>query len=190
LVSELDTPWIRDYGPLQTYEVTTGPLWLDFTYGWDRPLDDKMPRSLSRVLKARIETPSFDLDGGAVVSNGDGLCAITRTSLIDAGFVDLALEEPELFLASLGCRATAVLPTIPEESTGHADVITQFLDKGMAMVAWLDPSSNAGISAALDESAEYLATAAELGGYHLDIVRIPIAVAGETFYSYVNATRL
>jgi agmatine/peptidylarginine deiminase len=188
--SKLDSPWVRDYGPLQTYEVEGGPLWLDFGYAPDRPLDDKVPASLSTLLNARLEAPSLVLDGGAVISNGGGLCAISRTNLIDAGLTDPANDEIEVFLAGLGCRATTVLPTIPEESTGHADVVAQFLTPNLAMVAWLDPADNADISEALDQSADHLATAAALGGVPLQIMRIPIATSGETFYSYVNATRL
>ena len=190
LSSRLDSPWVRDYGPLQTYEVEVGPLWLDFGYAPDRPLDDKVPASLSTLLNARLEAPSLPLDGGAVISNGGGLCAISRTNLIDAGLNDPASEAIETFLAGLGCRATAILPTIPEESTGHADVVAQFLSPTLAMVAWLDPADNADISDALDRSAEHLASAAALGDFPLQIMRIPIATSGETFYSYVNATRL
>lgn len=185
-----DSPWVRDYGPLQTYELEVGPVWLDFAYGWDRPLDDAMPAALSKLLRARLEAPSFALDGGAVVSNGEGLCAITRTSLIDAGFGEFELDGLETFLASLGCRATAILPTIPQESTGHADVIAQFLAPNLAMVAWTDPETDRELSQAFDQSADALATAAELGEYSLQVVRIPITASGETFYSYVNAARL
>ncbi len=188
--SKIDTPWVRDYGPLQTYEVEAGPLWLDFKYALDRPRDDQVPGSLSALLQARLEVPSVALDGGAVIGNGTGLCAITRTSLIDAGMVDPDDGSMEVFLSSLGCRATAVLPSVPRESTGHADVVAQFLSEDLVMVAWLDPKDNREISEALDEAANHLASAADLGGYYLQVVRIPIAATGETFYSYVNATRL
>lgn len=190
LTNALDSPWVRDYGPLQTYEFSAGPLWLDFNYAWDRPLDDKVPGALSHLFNARVEAPSFELDGGAVVSNGNGLCAVTRTSMIDAGFTDPVADDLETFLASLGCHSTAILPTIPDESTGHADVVAQFLTPDLAMVAWLDPTENAAISLALDQSAETIETAAELGDYPLQIVRIPIRTSGDTFFSYVNSTRL
>jgi agmatine/peptidylarginine deiminase len=124
------------------------------------------------------------------VSNGSGLCAITRTSLIDADLPGPNADTLELFLASLGCHATAVLPGIPEETTGHADVVVQFLAANLAMVAWVDPEEAGELSRDLDQAAEHLATAAELGDYELQIVRIPIVVVGETFYSYVNLARL
>src|SRR6187399_73963 len=98
LARDLDSPWVRDYGPLQTYELDSGPLWLDFSYAWDRPMDDRFPSALSNQLHARVEHPTFELDGGAVISNGGGLCALTRTSLIDAGFTEPDSPERELFL--------------------------------------------------------------------------------------------
>jgi len=190
LARNLDSPWVRDYGPLQTYELDSGPLWLDFNYAWDRPVDDRFPSTLSNQLHARLEHPIFELDGGAVISNGGGLCALTRTSLIDAGFTEPDSPERELFLAGLGCHATAILPVVPGEPTGHADVLAQFLAPDLVMVAWLDPSSNAEVSQALDVAAKHLQTAAELADYPLQIVRIPIQRSGDIFFSYVNATRL
>ncbi|HEU5073945.1 MAG TPA: agmatine deiminase family protein [Polyangiaceae bacterium] len=185
-----DSPWVRDYGPLQTYELTSGPLWLDFGYAWNRPQDDRLPSVLSSRMHARVENPGFDLDGGAVISNGQGLCALTRTSLLDAGFADPDSEELEVFLGSLGCHATAILPAIPGEPTGHVDVIAQFLATDLAMVAWLDPNENGELGRALDAVAEHLLTTATLADYPLEIVRIPLQTSGETFFSYVNATRL
>lgn len=190
LARDLDSPWVRDYGPLQTYEVDTGPLWLDFSYAWDRPVDDRFPSALSTRLHARVEHPTFELDGGAVISNGGGLCALTRTSLIDAGFTEPDSAERELFLADLGCHATAILPVIPNEPTGHADVVAQFLAPDLVMVAWLDPEANADVSRALDVAAKHLQSAAELADYPLLVVRVPIQRSGDTFFSYVNATRL
>jgi len=94
------------------------------------------------------------------------------------------------FLASLGCSTTAVLPTIPRETTGHADVVAQFLAADLAIVAWVDPDEEPELAPALDESADHLATAAELAGYDMSVLRVPIATSNEVFYSYVNATRL
>lgn len=190
LTGDFDSPWVRDYGPLQTYELAAGPLWLDFGYAWNRPEDDRVPSMLSSRFEARVESPGFELDGGAVISNGQGLCALTLTSLIDAGFPEGESDELEVFLASLGCHATTILPLIPGEPTGHADVVAQFLANDLVMVAWLDPDTNGELSRALDAVADRLQTTAELADYPLEVTRIPIHASGETFFSYVNATRL
>lgn len=187
---DFDSPWVRDYGPLQTYELTSGPLWLDFGYAWNRPQDDRLPSVLSSRMHVRVENPGIDLDGGAVISNGQGFCALTRTSLLDAGFAEPGSGELEMFLGSLGCHATAILPAIPGEPTGHVDVVAQFLATDLAMVAWLDPSANGELAGALDAVAQHLISTAELAEYPLEIVRIPLQTSGETFFSYVNATRL
>ncbi len=190
LTGDFDSPWVRDYGPLQTHELAAGPLWLDFGYTWHRPQDDQLPSVLSSRLQARLENPGFDLDGGAVISNGQGLCALTRTSLLDAGFANPASDELEVFLAGLGCHATAVLPAVPGEPTGHVDVVAQFLATDLAMVARMDPSTDPDLARALDGVADHLAATAEVADYPLQIVRVPLGTSGDTFFSYVNATRL
>ena len=190
LTGDFDSPWVRDYGPLQTYELAAGPLWLDFGYVSNRPEDDRAPDVLAAHLHSRVENAGFELDGGAVISNGQGLCALTRASLFEAGFADPAADGFEVFLGSLGCHATTILPEIPGEPTGHADVVAQFLASDLAMVAWLDPGTNTELSLALDRVAEDLETTAQQAGYPLQIVRIPIQTSGDTFFSYVNATRL
>lgn len=190
LTGDFDSPWVRDHGPLQTYELAEGPLWLGFGYAWHRAPGDLLPQVLSSRLKARLESPGVDLDGGAVISNGQGLCALTRASLLDAGFADPSSGELEAFVAELGCHATAVVPTVPGEPTGHVDVVAQFLSADLAMVAELNPDTDNEVARALDAVATSLEATARLSDYPLEIVRVPIHMNGDTFFSYVNVTRL
>lgn len=192
--TRIDSPWVRDYGPFQTYDFAEGVIWLDYGYGWDRPKDDVVPETLSELVpefeRAPLQPENIALDGGAVISNGKGLCAITEVSLTDAGISEVDTPAVQTFMRTLGCPTLAVLPEIPDETTGHADVIAQFLSPTVVAVASTDPRADVQLAEALDEAAARLAEAAELNGQTLDIVRVPIEVEGEAFYSYVNATRL
>ena len=52
---DVDTPWIRDYGPLQLEHDSGEITWLDTRYARDRPVDDQMPEWLSAAeTKVRI----------------------------------------------------------------------------------------------------------------------------------------
>ncbi len=190
LRTALDSPWIRDYGPIETYDDVFGAVWLDYDYTWSRPADDRLPRWLARVLRTRLEASTFVLDGGAIISNGQGLCALTTTSLADSGLTLERDAELARFLAGLGCAVTAVLPQVPGERTGHADMIGQFLSPEHVMVAELDARIHPETAARLDETAEQLLAAAGMANQPLEVSRVPIAVDGNRFYSYVNATRL
>lgn len=190
LRTALDSPWVRDYGPIETYDDTFGAVWLDHDYTWSRPADDRLPRWLARVLHTPVEASAFVLDGGAVISNGQGLCALTATSLADSGLAFDRDAELASFLASLGCSVTAVLPQVPGERTGHADMIGQFLSPEHVMVAELDARTHPLPAARLDEAAEQLLAAAAMANQPLEVSRVPVAMEGTRFYSYVNATRL
>ena len=190
LRTALDSPWIRDYGPIETYDEKFGAVWLDYDYSWTRPADDRLPRWLARVLHTPVEASHFVLDGGAVISNGQGLCALTVTSLRDSGLTLERDAELASFLASLGCAVTAVLPQVPGERTGHADMLGQFLSPEHLMLAELDARTHPVPAARLDQAAQQLLAAASMANQPLEVTRVPIAMEGTRFYSYVNATRL
>jgi agmatine/peptidylarginine deiminase len=192
--TRLDSPWVRDYGPQQTYDLADGLVCLDYGYGYDRPEDDAVPQTLAALLpdfqQALLFPENVTLDGGAVISNGKGFCAITEISLTDAGVSEEDSYALQGFMRTLGCPTLAILPELPDETTGHVDVIAQFLSPTVAVVASVDPRADIQMAIALDEATERLAEAAELRGERLSIVRLPMEVDGEAFYSYVNSTRL
>ncbi len=190
LATKLDSPWVRDYGPLQLHDREADLLWIDFDYTWNRPSDDRVPRWLSRVMHARIEASNFAFDGGAVISNGEGLCAVSSPNLLEIGLSPDDRAELVSFLSTLGCETTAILPKIPGEGTGHADMIGQFVSATHVLVAAVDPEQDPEVSRRLDEAAESLLTAASLAGRPLAITRVPIPIGPGKFYSYVNLTKL
>lgn len=185
-----DTPWIRDYGPLQLKTAGNNVRWIDFEYGGDRPLDDSVPREIADQMGFTIEKSEYYLDGGAIISNGHGLCAITETSLEEASVDRNDVPEFEAFRGVLGCDALAVIPSLTGESTGHADIIAQFLSPDIAAVAIIDNDKYPDLSAELDQAAESLLSAAHEAGQSLRVVRLPMYVDHEDFYSYINGTRL
>jgi agmatine deiminase len=185
-----DTPWIRDYGPIQIKSSESTVHWLDFEYSPERPNDDSVPRKLAEHVGIPIEYGKYDLDGGAIISNGQGLCAITDKNL-DEAYVDLTRpEELGAFRQLLGCDALAILPALTGESTGHADIIAQFLSQDAVAVSIVDQEVSYENAAELDRAVDALVSAAHSIGQRIRIIRLPMHVEGENYYSYVNGTRL
>jgi agmatine deiminase len=184
-----DTPWIRDYGPIQLKTWGNAAYWLDFYYATERPNDDSVPQQLAEYMDVQVQHENYYLEGGAIVSNGKGICAITEKSLNEALDDQTSSEELALFKKLLGCRSLAILPVLTGEITGHADVIAQFLSHDIVAVAVVDQELSE-IQAELEKAVDSLMTAADAIGQKLRIVRVPIHVEDEYFYSYVNGTRL
>ncbi|MGD8862968.1 MAG: agmatine deiminase family protein [Myxococcales bacterium] len=184
-----DTPWIRDYGPLQVFDGDH-PVWVDFAYASDRTLDDALPENLASRHESLLDLQTTYLEGGAVVSNGRGLCAMSEMSLLETGVASGDADQLERFAAHMGCAALAVVPALPDEQTGHADVTIQFLDVDRVAVAWMSPDERPLQSELLDQTEQLLREAADLLGQPLEVVRVPMSSHGDVFYSYLNGTRV
>ena len=189
---KFDTPWIRDYGPLQRMDGPERVTWLDFDYGPDRMLDDDVPTGLVNRFSVPFERSVFSFDGGAVVSNGAGLCAITERSLDEAGVTADDDDAVESLLETLGCEVVAAMPDLPNEPTGHADMMVQFVARDRAMAIELDPTDHPDEAFLVDAAVQTLKMAATMAGMKLKITRVPAAYDDRdgSLFSYVNGTRL
>jgi agmatine/peptidylarginine deiminase len=185
----LDTPWIRDYGPLEV-QRPRGIAWLDMVYSpEDRPLDDAVPTLLGEVFATPHESEHFQLDGGGIISNGEGLCGITEATLSGVDLDTADPEQVETFLQTIGCRTLARLPELPSESTGHVDMLAQFLSPSRVALAVPTEDSPRELREALERARHALIQAASVHGQPLSFVDLPLAKEGDHFYSYVNGLR-
>lgn len=186
----VDSPWVRDYGPLQLRNPDGGTQWLDATYSGSRPLDDVVPVRLGNLMDAWVSPLEFGLDGGALVSNGRGLCATTveylETESVEA--TDDAFLRP--LAAKLGCRGLALLPALEDEPTAHVDPFVQFLGPDLAAVAMFDPETHPEDYDRTELAAAALVRAASRLGQTLRLVRVPTWAKGESYYTYINGLRL
>nr|WP_255216636.1 agmatine deiminase family protein [Pseudenhygromyxa sp. WMMC2535] len=191
---EVDSAWVRDWGPLQLSSPHR-PLWLDAGYDDDeRVRDDVAPAAMGEQLGAEVRAFDWPLDGGAFISNGAGLCVMTLEYLELEG---ICSEDDDLqqMLANLGCRATAVVPTLPMEDTKHADMIAQFISPTRVLVAQIEADDDIEgsweESLRLDTAARGIALAAQRLDMDLEIVRVPTpaSVDGPVF-SFVNGLHL
>lgn len=187
----LDSEWVRDYGPLQVKVEGEGVLWLDAEYFASRPLDDAVPELLGEAFGVPVEGLELAIEGGAIISNGEGLCASTLESFERAGLDVEDTEYLEDLLAQLGCHAWALVPALRRDPTAHVDMLAQFLSPKLVLVAEIDPEEDAADAARLEEAARGLRLAADAVGMELEIVRVPTGVhEDEVYFTYVNGMQL
>lgn len=186
LEMEHESAWVRDYGPLQVHDHGR-LLWLDADYHTGRPGDDAVPDVLARALGVRVERLTVRLDGGAVASDGRGLCVMTSASLEGLG-----TAEPGGAADRIGCQTLVVIPALASEPTGHADLIVHFLGPDMVGVAELPADSKPSQDAVrLDVAATRIDRAVSKLERQLEVVRVPAHLDSEgRFYSYLNVVPL
>jgi agmatine/peptidylarginine deiminase len=191
--NRVDTPWVRDWGPIQVSRDGQ-PLWLDADYDDDeRQQDDQTPALLGRQYNVTVDELPWPLDGGAFISNGAGLCVLTLEYLDEQGIV---WDEQDLadLLVQLGCRATALVPTLIGEETKHADMIAQFVGPNRLMIAEIraDEDGESEDALRLRAAEQGILRAAATLGTKLEVIRIPTPPTrpGSNPRSYVNGLRL
>jgi agmatine deiminase len=146
---------------------------------------------LAKRLSVPIENVGVTLDGGALISNGSGLCVMTRESLDDSGVSAYDTSQHDEMLRKLGCAAMAVVPALASEATGHVDMFAQFLSARRLLIAEVDPARWDEDHVRLEEALRGIRSAAKSLGQELEIVRIPLPMpAYDQYRSYVNGLRL
>lgn len=191
----LDSDWIRDFGPLQVRVDDKGPLWLDGFYYVERPADDDVPSMLSEHIEAPVERLDLSVEGGAIISNGTGLCVTTIESFELFG---LSPTDPDArtiledLMDQLGCQAWALVPALQHDPTHHIDMMAQFLAPDVLALASISPQDAPEDAMRLEEAARGVMFAAEALDIDLQIVRIPtpVDVDNELYFTYVNGTQL
>ena len=186
----VDSPWVRDYGPLQVRESGGEIRWLDPMYV-ERPRDDAIPTRLAEAAGVAIDPLPWSLDGGALVSDGNGRCISTldyfQTHAIPRGGARLSRD----ILPAIGCTSITFVRALLEEDTGHVDMFMQFLDASTLAVSSVDPALDPEQALRLDEAAEDVQTASTRLGLDLTIVRVPMGIemSGDLL-PYVNGIRV
>lgn len=183
-----ESAWVRDYGPIQV-EDDGRSLWLNAEYYPHRPGDDSLPDRLGYLLDVPVEPLPTRFEGGAVVSDGQGLCVMTDTSARQLGGSDWRNGTAR---KQLGCREIVIVPALSSEPTGHVDFLIHFLRPDVVGVAALVTNSAPDADAArLDAAATLLERAASKLGRRLEIIRVPVYRGPDgRLFSYLNVLPL
>jgi agmatine deiminase len=198
-----DDMWIRDNGPVVVLEGGDR-IGLDWTFdGWggafDRfgqtwAADDRLPEPLLDALGMDREPVAMVLEGGAILSGGDGTVLTTRENLFGASR-NPTMSEAEIereVLAHLGASTLIALPfgLIGDLTAGHVDGVAAVLGPGRVL-AQTDPMGGEE-GERLAENVRVLRVAAGASGAPFDVVEFPHLPRGSFgrlppgMFTYVN----
>lgn len=180
----VDSPWVRDWGPLQMRDGGL-PRWLDAPYAVARPWDDAAPQMMADFVRTDVVGIDASLDGGAIASNGEGLCVSTLE------YFDAYVGDPETFdLGAIGCHVLALVPALRDEPTMHIDLMLQFVEPGVVALAEVEQDQDPDNARRLATAAATLRDAAAVMRTPLSIERVPMPPPqGEVVRSYTNFFR-
>jgi agmatine deiminase len=182
-----ETPWVRDFGPVFVRNADGSGLLVDLRYDAVRILDDRFPMLLAGILESPIAFAPLMLEGGNLLSNGDGI-AVTSNTVVEIGrergvVVD---DIAHVLNVQMGFRHWVIVPRLPGERTGHVDMFLAFTAIDQAVVGAYDPARDAEVAAALDRTAESISRQ-KSNGRLIKVTRIPMPdPLGDYWRSYTN----
>lgn len=171
---EHNTMWVRDYAPLILVGPENQTVLIDAAYDEaNRPADDFVPRVLAKQLNLPILPTALKLDGGNLLSNGEGIIVAT-TSLIQCN-VDLGWSKKEIYerlLALCNAKELVFVEPLVGEPTTHADMFATFVSPDTIVVGMYGDEDGENTTI-LDQNASLLSRVQTSGG-PLRVVRIPM----------------
>lgn len=179
-----DSMWIRDYGPFSVKGRDGRTAIVDARYdgGHGRVNDDRIPVALAETLGITLMRAPIVLEGGNLLSNGEGLC-LTTTSLLDHN-ADRRLDENhigQVLYRLLGAEQTVFLEPLNGELSGHVDMFAMFTSPDTVVVGRYDPEIDPVNAVVLDRNADCLAQIRTRRG-PLRVVRIPMPSNTDGFW--------
>ena len=194
---ELDTIWLRDFGP-RIAELDEGWISIDFFYEGSRPRDDSFPKRWAVNSGIRLRTVRWTVQGGNLLSNGSGL-GITTERIFTDNNVQFPNPSPGMnpqqearnmvtrdFKRCFHLDDLVVLEPLQQEATRHADMFVTLLAPDKALVAQVDAWRDPVNAAILDRNARRLQSA-KIDGRPMEVHRIRIPPREGTYWSpYTN----
>ena len=189
----LDTIWLRDFGPRIAQTESDGAMVMNFFYDTIRPLDDDFPKLWADATNARHNQVPWVMQGGNLLTNGQGLAIATSRIFEDNRLKrpDKSIEEEEEFVQQrlmkyCNIKELVVLKPLEQEQTRHADMFATFLAADLVLVAQVDRRLDPLNASILDSNAKQLSKV-KVDGRPLRVERIWIPPKrGESWSPFTN----
>ena len=193
----LDTIWLRDFGP-RLAETENGSVSMDFFYNGQRPKDDRFPTTWGKLSQAKPQKVEWTLQGGNLLSNGKGLALVT-TRIFEDNYIrfpnptqnmNVEYERRKIvvegFKKDCNIDQLMILEPLHPEATRHVDMFATFLAADHVLVAKLDPRKDPSNARILDENAKRLSQI-KVDGKPMRVDRIMIPPRQSKYWSpYTN----
>ncbi|MCC9602832.1 agmatine deiminase family protein [Stieleria sp. JC731] len=189
-MSDCESPWFRDDGPIIARTKSGDPLWFDSRLTRDKRDDrlvlDALPQEIRRDWQTRVADVPIHVEGGMILSNGQGLVVASKAILennLEYGFTQQAITDQ--LRRMTGAKDIAFVDWMIGEKTKHVDIFLTFVDASTVVVGQYDDASNpnAGL---LDQIAKQLSHFS-VDEKPLHVVRIPMpSTSGQCFPTYTN----
>ncbi len=179
LNSNLDSIWLRDFGPRLAETKGGKAMVMDFFYDTIRPKDDEFPKLWAGVTGAAHNLVPWSIQGGNMLANGRGLAIATSRI-----YEDNRIERPgkdylqneayvkQQLMRFCNIRQLVVLKPLEQETTRHVDMFATFLSSDLVLVAKLDPRFDPVNARILDHNAQSLSQTRIDDGRPLRVERI------------------
>ena len=194
LVNPSDSIWIRDYAPFILRYDEENTMMVDAKYRTRssrqfRRKDEMMGIQFAKMLNLPVRSIPLLLEGGNMISNGDGLLLTSSKTLSlnkngDNGYNDQQLVN--IFSDYLGVNGVFAVAALDGEPNGHIDMFMTMLSKNLAVIAEISPSVDPVNSARLNETARFVSKITTSSG-PIVVKRIPMPPKwGDDWRSYTN----
>lgn len=195
---DLDTIWLRDFGP-RIGQLETGSVAFDFLYEGTRPRDEKMPKHWAELTGQRYHAVPWTMQGGNLLFNGQGI-ALTTERIFDDNHIrfknplpgiDPEVERRDMvineFRKECNLSQVVVLEPLRNEATRHVDMFAAFVAEDHVLVSQLNRGGDPVNAALLDRNAEKLKAIKLDDGRPMKVTRIPTpARVGKYWSTFTN----
>jgi agmatine/peptidylarginine deiminase len=149
--------WVQDYCPL--FVVNGQVTVVDFEFRHpNASLENLFAVAFAATFHLPFTHARMALDGGNLLSNGEGLCISTTRIVADNADQNFGLQDIGLRLKQyFRFNQWTYLKPLKGEPTGHVDTFATFVAPDQVVVGACDPSQDSENARILDENAETLA---------------------------------
>jgi len=185
----LNSVWIRDYGPWWGLDENGQRFILDFIYNRPRPLDDQFPEWLAGQIGVNYYSPNLVHAGGNFMVDGHGMGFMSSLVLNENSSLSPAAVR-QIFREYAGLDSVVILTPMQYDGTGHIDMFCKLLNDSTVIVGeYTSQSAGAGQNySILNQNAALLAGLHNLAGrpFHVHRILMPPYSNGIT-YTYTNS---
>lgn len=175
ILTPFDTIWVRDYGPILTRTKQGMTILVDPDYEPpERSHDDAVPTAIADLLGLPVVRVPITLDGGGILSNGKGLCLVSRIIFEQNAHRDYDEQAVKTVLKEFfGFDQVVFVDPLEDEPTGHLDMFASFTSPDTIVIGSYDPTMDERNAKVLDDIADQLSQLRTSAGL-LNVVRIPM----------------